>query len=342
MALPGCAPARVRQDERRASAPPRHPSSAMTAASPSDRGPVDRGPSDPGQRGSGGGERRSTEPSTERSTGHAAGRRSDTGRRDISRRAPVGLVVCGGASARFGSDKALARVPGLDGAPTTLLERTLDLLRSRCDRVLVATGAAPRYAALLAQREGVQVVLDTRAEAGPLAGLEAGLAACAEDDDVLVVSCDLPHLDGAALDALLAARREDRGDLVLWRDADRAHPLLGCYGAHLMPALRAALERGERRLIAFHGAPLDGSGPAAGRSSGEPGHRSPAGCVDLPEGPPAGSEQAADGSCAAPRVRVGYVQRDGDPDRGPAANANTRRDLERLLADADRPSPRTP
>lgn len=235
-----------------------------------------------------------------------------------------GVVLCGGRSSRFGADKALAPVPTLDGRGTTsLLERTLDLLRLRCERIVVATGSRARYADRLAARPEAVPVTDRAPDLGPLAGLEAGLAACDPEAEVLVVSCDLPRLDVAALDALLAGRRDQAVDVCLWHDG-RAHPLLGCYRAAVLPALRAALDGGERRLVAFHGAPLE-----------------PRRCDETPQGGPEHAAGARDGSRAAPRVRVGYVRRDGEGESGPAANANSRDDLERLLRGAS-DDPRAP
>jgi|GEM_PF-3874237 len=258
---------------------------------------------------------------------------------------PVALVVCGGRSTRFGSDKALAEVPTEDGGTTTLLARTLDRVARRSRRVIVATGSEARYAEPISRARAfgldVTVVTDRFEDAGPLAGLEAGLAACAPDDDVLVVACDLPRLEVDALDALLAARRERGADVVLWRDAGGVHPLLGCYRAAVLPAVRAALERGERRLVAFHGGGASHTDPAGSGPTG-PDPTASHGCGDSPQGTPGSGREPAGDSAGVGRVRVDYVLCDAGPDDGPAANANTRRELERLLGGDHSPSPRTP
>ncbi|WP_419186488.1 molybdenum cofactor guanylyltransferase [Rohdeia mirabilis] len=234
------------------------------------------------------------------------------------------LVLCGGASTRFGSDKALAEVAG-----TTLLERTLDLLAQRTDDLVVATGHAPRYADVLERFRGLRVALDREPGLGPLAGLEAGLARFDPRSSVLVVACDLPNLDLRTLDALVAERHRADLDLCLWRDGDGLHPLLGCYRASVLPAVRAALDRGERRLVAFHGG---ADVPPAGRTDA----RSLA--VDVPardrlsQGGPESSADVARSNGTVPALRVGYLSADGTRDRSdPAANANSRSELRRIL-----------
>jgi molybdopterin-guanine dinucleotide biosynthesis protein A len=219
----------------------------------------------------------------------------DRGGRGAAERAAhqglCGAVVCGGASRRFGSDKALALVDG-----TTLLERTLGVLEQRCAHVFAATGVAPRYTGLLAGR--AQIVLDRAPDIGPLAGLEAALTAAARvpgATHLVAVACDLPNLDAATLDRLVAGARSSGAHAVLWRDAGGEHPLLACYRIDALPAVTAAITRGERRLVAFHGAPL----------------------------------QEVHGTALDSHVRVAHVDREASaasaPD--PAANANSPREL---------------
>jgi molybdopterin-guanine dinucleotide biosynthesis protein A len=219
----------------------------------------------------------------------------DRGGRGAAERATheglCGVVVCGGASRRFGSDKALALVDG-----TTLLERTLGVLEQRCNHVFAATGVAPRYTAILAAR--AQVVLDRAPDIGPLAGLEAALAAAARvtgATHLLAVACDLPNLDTATLDRLVERAQASDAHAVLWRDEGGEHPLLACYRVDVLPAVTAAIARCERRLVAFHGAPL----------------------------------QEVNGSPLDSRVRVAHVDRESAsasaPD--PAANANSPHEL---------------
>ncbi|MEZ5979542.1 MAG: molybdenum cofactor guanylyltransferase [Planctomycetota bacterium] len=178
---------------------------------------------------------------------------------------PAGLVLCGGASRRFGSDKALVEHDG-----STLLERTLAVLESCCGRVFLATGAEPRYAATVGDGARRRVVLDRGPDLGPLAGLEAGLRAARDAGGspwLLVLATDLPNVTSEVLGALLDRAREALAHVCVWRDASGVHPVLAAVHVDALPAVAAALDRGERRLDAYWGDPLPGSAlePAGSR-----------------------------------------------------------------------------
>lgn len=108
-----------------------------------------------------------------------------------------GLVLAGGASRRMQHDKALI---DYHGEPQLLW--TYRLLASLLPRVFVSVRADQRDEPL---RQNLPQIVDTHAHAGPAAGI---LAAQTLYPQVawLVVACDLPRLDAATLQHLLAAR----------------------------------------------------------------------------------------------------------------------------------------
>ena len=170
-----------------------------------------------------------------------------------------GVVLCGGRSRRMGRDKALVALGG-----RTLLERAVAVLASRAPRVALACGPAERYREL-----GLTLRLDRSGPAsagsagfGPLAGIEAGLAGSLADAPaggwVLVLACDLPEVPPDALDRLLARAAEGGSDAVLFETARGPEPLCAAYHTDLLPAVRAALDGGERRAIAPFRYPLAG------------------------------------------------------------------------------------
>ncbi len=91
-------------------------------------------------------------------------------------------MLAGGASRRFGSDKALAL---LDGKP--LITHVIDRLRPQVEMVVVAGRDHP----------GTRSIADRPASGlGPLGGLNAALHYAASNDfnAVLTSGCDLPDL----------------------------------------------------------------------------------------------------------------------------------------------------
>lgn len=93
-----------------------------------------------------------------------------------------------------------------------------------------------------------RLVEDRVAGAGPLAGLEAGLAAMRTPYGI-VVACDMPWLNGELLKAMLAQARGC--DLVIPRVSGKCQPLHAVYAKRLQPAAAGLLARGERRLQAL-------------------------------------------------------------------------------------------
>lgn len=150
-----------------------------------------------------------------------------------------GLVLCGGASARMGRDKAR-----LELGARSLLARALDALRPWCDELRLACGATARYGEL-----GLALDLDRAPGLGPLAGLEAGLAA-ARHERVLAVAVDMPWLAEAPLGELLLELERTGADACLVDGPRGLEPLCGAWSRRALPAVRAALDAGARRVLA--------------------------------------------------------------------------------------------
>lgn len=156
-----------------------------------------------------------------------------------------GVVFCGGASRRMGRDKACLVLDG-----EAMIQRAVRVLAATTPRVLLASGDAPRYPEL-----GLECLVDAREGAGPLAGLEAVLARIEREGVAYacVLACDMPSVSPNVFHSLLARARSDAADLCLVRTRAGLEPLCGIYHARCLPAVRAALARGARRMDSFHG-----------------------------------------------------------------------------------------
>lgn len=149
-------------------------------------------------------------------------------------------LTAGGRSSRFGADKALARL-----GDRTLLERAAASLEGCGVRLLVAPPG--RYAL-----PGWEAVPDTRPGEGPLAGLEAALAAASARRGagwVALCGVDQPALTPAYWAALWQARTVPGTLAAQALDPQgRAQPLAALYHTALLPGVTALLDGGERRL----------------------------------------------------------------------------------------------
>lgn len=181
------------------------------------------------------------EPAAARASEHARGAGAEL---TEPAAAPVsGLVLCGGRSTRMGRDKARLDLEG-----RTLIERAIGVLAPLCahgGEVLLACGADERYGEL-----GPRLCRDRSPGAGPLAGIEAGLAA-ARPGWVCVLAVDMPRVRPAHFESLLSRARSGGLDVVLARSASGDEPLLGVYHTRVLGAVRRALAAGERKVTSF-------------------------------------------------------------------------------------------
>ena len=153
----------------------------------------------------------------------------------------TGVVLCGGRSRRMGADKALLEVGG-----RRLIDAALDALRPVAGRVVLASGSERRYGEL-----GLEVALDSIENGGPLAGLLAGLEV-ADTEWCAALACDMPRAAADQLSALLERASADGLDACLLENEGGLEPLFGVYRTSCIPAIRAALAAGERRMVSFH------------------------------------------------------------------------------------------
>ena len=171
----------------------------------------------------------------------------------------AGIIVAGGLSRRFGSDKASA---SLRGRP--LLQWVRDALAPAVDEIVVVTAAGqvlpPMHPSI-----PLTVVEDREPERGPLAGLAAGFSA-ATAPVCFAASCDAPLLATPVVEGIIGALGEH--DAVLPEVGGFRQPLAAAYRLEsCRAAAEAALAAGGARVIdAFAG--LDVLGLAEDRLAG--------------------------------------------------------------------------
>jgi molybdopterin-guanine dinucleotide biosynthesis protein A len=154
----------------------------------------------------------------------------------------TGIVLAGGRSERFGSDKlALA----IDGRP--LLHHAIAAVAAVAGRlvIVVAPGAEPALPGELASR--IDVVHDPEAFGGPLVGLAAALVAV-ETPTALVAGGDMPRMAPAVLRRLASTAGPERAAVTL-EVPGRVQPLPMALDVMAARAAAAAvLARGGRSL----------------------------------------------------------------------------------------------
>ncbi len=155
---------------------------------------------------------------------------------DVGKRV-TGLVLAGGKSRRFGSDKATAPFLG-----TTLLERAVAALEPLVSEVIIV-GRTEIPASLASSR----CVPDDCPGHGPLGGLYTGLLAM-HGDMGITVACDMPLINTALFAHMLAAMETHDVVIPLLDTPEQLHAI---YRRTCITPIRRRLEAGQLRMTSF-------------------------------------------------------------------------------------------
>jgi molybdopterin-guanine dinucleotide biosynthesis protein A len=154
-------------------------------------------------------------------------------------------VLAGGASSRFGRDKALVRF-----GTSPLLLQIVQLARTCTTEVAVVAGAQ-KYAALDGK---LQIIEDRWPGEGPLGGIITALqhaAATARPVEWnLILSCDMPFLTAEWVEFLVAHARQSKKEIqvLLPHSAHGPEPLCACYRTSAAAPLKNVFDRGVRKV----------------------------------------------------------------------------------------------
>ncbi len=144
------------------------------------------------------------------------------------------IIVSGGRSERFGSDKAAIKLDG-----RTLIEHVLDAVAPVVDDVVVVGPWAPNGLAASIEPEPLE---------GPLGALAWGLELCSSPH-ALLVACDHPLLVPGLLREFVRMRGD--ADAVVARADGRPEPLVAVYSHDCLSVANALLDSGERSMRAL-------------------------------------------------------------------------------------------
>ena len=160
---------------------------------------------------------------------------SASGRAAARAKGVGGFILAGGESSRMGRDKALLELGG-----EALIVRAARLVEAATRCAIVGDSV---------RLEGfeLEVIGDDFPGAGPLGGIATALRA-SEAEWNLVVACDLPYLTREWLEFLIGRAVRSEADAVLPMNERGAEPLCAAYRKRAEGAIRAALDRGVRKV----------------------------------------------------------------------------------------------
>jgi molybdenum cofactor guanylyltransferase len=150
------------------------------------------------------------------------------------------ILLAGGMSTRFGSNKNLIKVEG-----EILINKIVNVLKNVFDRVYVIVNDLNEYSFL----EGVELLEDIIPDKGPLGGLYTGLFYSTDEYNYLSAS-DMPFITEQYLKFL---SRQDRDyDVLVPEYRGYIEPLAGIYSRNCLPVIRRKLEDNNLKIKGFY------------------------------------------------------------------------------------------
>ena len=149
----------------------------------------------------------------------------------------TGVILAGGRSRRFGSNKALAMV---DGKP--LIQRVADLMAGLFAECLLVTNTPAEYTFLT-----LPMTPDRYRESGPLAGIHAALLQISTPL-AFVVACDMPNLS-APLIRYICNINEPQYDVIIPWPEKGQEPLFGIYHKRSLKVIDTCLQQNDCQII---------------------------------------------------------------------------------------------
>ena len=154
----------------------------------------------------------------------------------------TGVLLAGGQGSRMGGvDKGLVELAG-----RPMAAHALERLAPQVDELIInANQNHDIYAGF-----GYPVVGDRiEGHAGPLAGLEAGLAACTTPY-LVTAPCDSPFLPADLVSRLAESLTAHKASIAVARTGDQLHPVFSLIRSDELPELQAFINAGGRRMEA--------------------------------------------------------------------------------------------
>jgi len=151
----------------------------------------------------------------------------------------TGVILAGGMSSRFGSNKAFAEVNGIQ-----LIKRVIAIMGSVFEELMIITNDPGDYSSL-----GLPMHEDLIKGLGPLGGIFTGIEKM-HDRHGFFVACDMPFLNEYLIRHMIEINNNEF-DAVVPKIDWKMEPLHALYSKNCLPAIKRLIESGECMINRF-------------------------------------------------------------------------------------------
>lgn len=149
----------------------------------------------------------------------------------------TGVVLAGGQSKRYGSNKALAL---LKGKP--LIKHVAETVASIFNDCLLVTNTPEQYGFL-----NMPMIRDRYQDMGPLAGIHAALLYISTPR-AFIVACDMPNLSPELIQYLCSINEQEYDVIIPWSHKGQ-EPLFGVYHKKSVAVIESHLKQKDCQII---------------------------------------------------------------------------------------------
>ncbi len=148
---------------------------------------------------------------------------------------PVGVIIAGGMSRRFGCPKCLIKIGGIP--IITILANEAKL--AGIDDILISANNPELFAGF-----NMRVIGDIHKDCGPLAGIHS-VFNNVEADELFIFPCDTPGITEGEIRTILgSADANPDADVVFASSPSGNHPLFGLVRRSFLPSIESAIKSG--------------------------------------------------------------------------------------------------
>jgi molybdopterin-guanine dinucleotide biosynthesis protein A len=148
----------------------------------------------------------------------------------------TGVILAGGKSRRYGSNKAWVKIDGM-----ALIERVTGVMQALFHDVILITNTPDEYAHLR-----LPMHKDLIKGLGPLGGIYTALRAITNEAGFFV-ACDMPFLNRALIQYMVAVR--ENFDVVVPKVDGFVEALHALYAKRCLPAMERLIDSGHYQII---------------------------------------------------------------------------------------------
>ncbi len=149
-------------------------------------------------------------------------------------------ILSGGKNSRFnGENKAQLKLDN-----QKIIDRILNVLTTIFDEIIIVSNQKDLYS----EYTNVKIVSDYYKEIGPLGGIHSALKN-ANNDNVFIVSCDMPFLNKDMIIKQIEFHHLKESDITIPRLADSNEPLHGIYKKSIISILEKHIQSSDNYRI---------------------------------------------------------------------------------------------